>query len=71
MLSKKNVYVIILKLLTCWEINQVTSMWYMDFLDNTCKKCLKQKKKEHYHRILHNQISLRSKFHLQNTILIF
>ena len=65
---KKNVYFIILKLITCWEINQVTSICQMDFLDNTCKKDLKQKKG---HRILHSQISLGSKFQLQHTILIF
>ena len=44
-LSKKNVYVIILKLITCWEVNQVTSIYQMDFLDNTCKKGLKKKKR--------------------------
>ena len=42
----------------------------MDFLDNTCKKGQKRKK-EHPHRILHIQISLGSKFQLQQTILIF
>ena len=36
---------IILKLLTCWEINQVTSEYQMEFLDNTCRKGLKQTKK--------------------------
>ena len=41
----KNVYVIILKLITCCEINQVTSIYEMDFLDNTCEKGLKQKKR--------------------------
>ena len=62
MLSKKNnVYVIILKLITCWEINQVTSICQMDFLDNTCKKGLKQKKGTSPS----NQISLGSKFQLQ------
>ena len=43
----------------------------MDFLDNTCKKGLKQKKKEHEHQILHNQINLGSKLLLQDAILIF
>ena len=33
-----------LKLITCWDINQVTSISQIDFLDNTCKKGLKQKK---------------------------
>ena len=42
----------------------------MDFLDNTCKKGLKQKK-EHQHRILDIQISLGSNFQLQQIILIF
>ena len=42
----------------------------MDFLDNTCKKGQKRKK-EHHNRILHIQISLGSKFQLQQTILIF
>ena len=31
--------------MTCWEINQVTSKCQMDFLDNTCEKGLKQKKR--------------------------
>ena len=34
------------------------------------KKGLKQKK-EHYHQIFHIQISLGSKFQLQQTILVF
>ena len=45
LIKKKNVYVIILKLITCWDINQVTSIFQMNFLDNHCKNRLKQKKR--------------------------
>ena len=43
---KKNIYVLILflKLITYRELNQVTSKYQTDFLDNTCKKGLKQNK---------------------------
>ena len=34
----------IFKIITYWEINQVTSKCQTDFLDNTCKKGLKQNK---------------------------
>ena len=36
---------IIVKLIACWDINQVTSKCHMDFLDNTCKKTSKAEKK--------------------------
>ena len=35
----------ILKLITQWEINQVTPTCKIDFLDNTCRKGLKYKKR--------------------------
>ena len=71
MLSKKRLrFNIILKLITCWEINQAASKSQLDFLDNNCKKGLKQKK-EHNHRLLYIEVSLGSKFQLQQTILIF
>ena len=57
---------IILKLITCCKINQVTSKCQMDFLDNTCKKGLKRKK-EHQNQILHNHTCLGSKSQLQQT----
>ena len=45
--SEKNVYVLIIffKLITSWEINQVTSKCQTGFLDNTCKNDLKQNKR--------------------------
>ena len=72
-LSKKKClrFNIILKLITCWEINQVTSKCQMKLLGNTIRKRSKTEKKDYHHRILHIQISLGSKFQFQQTILIF
>ena len=50
------------KLITCWEINQVTSKCLMDFLDNNCKN----REKEHHHQILQIHIRLSSEFQLQS-----
>ena len=36
---------IFLTLITCWEINRVTSKCQKDFLDNTFRKDLKQRKR--------------------------
>ena len=41
------------------------------FFGQYLQKRSKTEKKEQHHRILHNQISLGSKFQLQHTILVF
>ena len=73
MLSKKCLrFNIILKLITCWKINQVTSKCQMNFLENTCKESLKQKKRTSPLNFTYpNFTSLGSKFKLQQTVLIF
>ena len=47
--------------LNFWEINQVTSKCQIDFCTKLSKEIL-NRKSEHYHKILHIQISLGTKF---------
>ena len=42
-----------------------------EFFGQYLQKRSKTEKKEHHHQILHNQISVGSKFQLRQTILIF
>ena len=52
------------------NISQVTSKCKIDFWTNFAKK-VKNRKREHHHKILYIQISLGSKFRLKLTLLNF
>ena len=54
-----------------WKINQITSIYQMNFLDKTCKKMFKSRKSEHPHLMLHIKISQSTKFQLKLAILNF